>query len=170
MRSTIQSEQIRTETRPLRMHSHNTTRQNDMRPAGVLRRQDCPCCYKPLAARTLNGITIALCGDCGGVWLKAGQMPALLERGPLALLPLTQEVGRPMGNVEVALETGRSLRCPHCHVPMEGGPYGFHLGARVDHCSQCSGAWVGAGELATIVEHHAHERSVRQHAPRRIDF
>jgi Zn-finger nucleic acid-binding protein len=156
---------MKTEARTIQTRHHDDRQRSEVRPGESRSRIDCPCCEKPLVSRTLEGITIDACSDCGGIWLEAGEMPALVQRGPRILHPLTHEMGRPVGNVELALETGHSLLCPHCNILMEGGPYSYNLKARVDHCSRCGGAWVGAGELASIVGHHAVARA-RLQAPR----
>ena|ERR1051326_2436287 len=118
----------------------------------------CPCCAKPLAARNLDDVRVDVCTDCGGVWTGPGKVPILVRRGPDALTSLEREMGLPAGNIAVMAENLPYLLCPQCEVPMESGPYAYDLDARLDHCSECHGSWVGAGELAMIIGHYTDKR------------
>ncbi|HLK59231.1 MAG TPA: zf-TFIIB domain-containing protein [Chthonomonadaceae bacterium] len=115
----------------------------------------CPCCEKPLTARNLDDISVDVCLDCGGIWIGQGKMPLLVRRGLNALDALESEMGLPAGNIALLSENVAHLPCPHCSAAMEAGPYSYNLEARVDHCPQCHGSWVGAGELAAIMVHFA---------------
>lgn len=47
---------------------------------------NCPLCATPLEAVERQGIELDHCPSCGGMWLDAGELSALLEREAVAAL------------------------------------------------------------------------------------
>lgn len=47
---------------------------------------NCPLCAMPLEAVERQGVEIEHCRSCGGLWLDAGELDALIEREAVAAL------------------------------------------------------------------------------------
>jgi Zn-finger nucleic acid-binding protein len=121
----------------------------------------CPRCDQPLTGEVHLDMHLDLCDDCGGVWLDAGEFPALMRHGPEELRRWERELGQPTVNLDAAMETRQDLLCPLCSLPLKGRPYAGASGIRLDNCPKCKGMWVDAGELSLVVEFLAREEAYR---------
>ena len=88
-------------------------------------------------------------GGCGGVWFDAFELKKVDEQHEAAGEHLTQIQRDPA----VSLDPNRKRDCPRC----EGIKLKRHLFSRasrveVDHCPNCAGYWLDAGELEKIRE------------------
>lgn len=89
------------------------------------------------------------CERCGGVWLDAGELEALLGDCDDALRKLLSQTGRPARTV-------RSL-CPRCDAKL----HEFDVkGIVLDRCPQGHGLWFDAGELPQLASLYGDSKAV----------
>lgn len=112
----------------------------------------CPRCDKPLSAGVYEGLRLDTCQACGGVWIDAYELSALMQRSPAQLKQLEQTLGQTKVNLDAVLGTRNVLMCPLCYVPMIDRQYTYGSGVRINTCGECRGVWVDAGELSQIAE------------------
>lgn len=115
-------------------------------------RMQCPKCREGLSWQEHDGFAGFICGRCGGLWLKGGELEATVRASaaqvdaPLRALRLLPGVPQPT-----------AMRCPVCvSAPLE------RLTLRavpVERCPRCQGVFLEPGEAEVIVE-----RTLRAHA------
>jgi len=92
----------------------------------------CLNCEKEMAVKDFDGMEVQYCPDCGGVWLKGGDMEDLIGLDP---------------------DSGRVISCEECGWTMNTRVI---LGVEIDYCPSCGAVWLDPGELEKIVlKHHA---------------
>lgn len=97
--------------------------------------ETCPKCGEPAltGGRWPGGVAVDRCTRCGGAWLDAGELEALL-RAECAAADLA------------LLSPGPSaLACPRCGVKLLRGGLVSPL-LQADKCPACGGIWLDAGE------------------------
>lgn len=109
---------------------------------------NCPRCKSQLAPSDIHAggrtAAVALCGSCGGKWMKANDLQRLGE----VIEPVVVEVRNlPPINKQLKL-----MNCPECstHPPLskfrpERGP-----NVMLDFCANCHGVWLDKNELEAI--------------------
>lgn len=109
----------------------------------------CPRCGSALEERAgPEGVVVAVCRQCWGVWYDGGEFSFLASRhGELKGL-----LDRPalQGKVSAA-------RCPRCEGPLEEGGLGPDR-LRVERCQNCAGVWLAAAETGRLDEIIARRR------------
>jgi Zn-finger nucleic acid-binding protein len=115
----------------------------------------CPACDRELTGIQVGAVEVDACqGGCGGVWFDAFELKKVDEQHEAAGEHLTQIERDPSLRVDAA----RKRDCPRC----EGIKLKRHLFSRtsrveMDHCPNCAGYWLDAGELEKIrEEQHPH--------------
>ncbi len=118
--------------------------------------RDCPRCEGTLFHVQLEGYALDQCGGCGGLWIDAPTVEAIMRDGPKAI-----ETG-----IAPDLATGSSDRagiltgefkgrayvpCPQCSKIMTPQNYARYSGIIVDVCKD-HGVWFDAGELNKILD------------------
>lgn len=121
--------------------------------AGEETTRDCPACGPPrrLAGRALgeDGLAVAECRRCGGLWI-GGEVFRLLEERVRrdesfwqgADLPAVGEAGQGVGAFY--------RPCPVCSARMHRRNYGRRSGVVLDVCAR-DGLWFDHGELARVL-------------------
>ncbi len=112
---------------------------------------DCPRCNKVMEKEEIDGEMIALCHDCGGLWVQRNQLNKMLIEGE--------------GDFETASvdaspheEQPHILPCPACNEKkMEKVNFLYYSDIVMDHCGDCGGFWLDKGELERI---HGYVRQV----------
>ena len=108
----------------------------------------CPACDRDLKSLQVGSVTVDVCErGCGGIWFDAFELKKVDEEHEAAGEHLTSIQRDP----QVKVDAERKRQCPRC----EGIKLQRHLFSRtskvlVDHCPNCAGYWLDAGELAQI--------------------
>lgn len=118
--------------------------------------RDCPRCEGTLFHVQLEGYALDQCGGCGGLWIDAPTVEAIMRDGPKAVetgVAPDLATGSPD---QVAILTGEFqgrayVPCPHCAKIMTPQNYARYSGIIVDVCKD-DGIWFDAGELNKILE------------------
>jgi hypothetical protein len=114
----------------------------------------CPKCNKPLRPVEYECVRIHTCDACGGDWLDAGELNAIVharkmrfnEQECLAMAQAAKITGVKLTNLN------RHLTCPACGGTTHPVNYGDDSGLIIDKCPQCGGAWLDKGEIEKIEE------------------
>ena len=95
---------------------------------------ECPIDGMPMSKTLVEGVTVDACGSCGGRWFDARELRRVAQDKELEALAKRIPTVR----------TPSAFRCPRCgHECLEG-----HVReVAVDHCLNCDGIWLDAGEL-----------------------
>ncbi len=114
----------------------------------------CPHCHQPLEALTFQGVQVETCPGCGGEWLGAGQLGAIVEaRNARFTKEEAVAVAQAAAITGIKLTgTDRSFPCPACGAATHPVNYGDDSGIIIDECSACRGVWLDKGELDKIEE------------------
>ncbi|HWQ91899.1 MAG TPA: zf-TFIIB domain-containing protein [Clostridia bacterium] len=108
----------------------------------------CPACFKELAQLRVGNFTVDACqGGCGGIWFDAFELQKVDESHETegnVLLHIPFDPDR-------AVDHSRKRECPRCSgVKLQRHFYSAARRVQVDHCPNCAGYWLDAGELAQI--------------------
>ena len=115
----------------------------------------CPRCNSVLSETEYDGVTIAVCPDCKGEWLFAGELQKIIEHHDEVFTP--EEIAS-LDAVNKEIFTAEKddhdeLNCPACeNVQMEHFSYGDTSGIILHKCTECDGIWMDKGELNKIEE------------------
>ena len=117
---------------------------------------DCPCCGADLQTDMVQGVTVATCYNCNGMWMAAGALDKLTRshlesqlEGWVAEPHDCRYCQSPLGFGDTCTRCGRvpTIRCPLDHGVM--GVTLIELGGRefeVDRCAGCRGMWIDPHE------------------------
>lgn len=107
----------------------------------------CPSCRHALVAEERCGQTVDRCRSCGGLWLDATELGALVRQTPL---PAHTDPA----HTDPARYTGtRGLACPRCQVALEPFNYAHDSGVHINRCGDCDGIWLEHGQLELLVQY-----------------
>jgi Zn-finger nucleic acid-binding protein len=104
----------------------------------------CPRCRAVLEPRAHAGITAAICPQCGGAWLRAGD----LERA-VKMLAAEQRIVLKTIALLAGPVRATTLPCPHCTTSLESLTL---RGVAVERCPGCHGIFLDAGEGGAIAQ------------------
>ncbi len=107
----------------------------------------CPRCTKILVDKTVAGVKVESCSECGGAWFDRGELNEIARSDVDALDALDQAFRRT--ERERSLPS-RDLRCPVCLAILEEFEFKHFAGVSLDSCTKCRGIWVDDGELTAI--------------------
>jgi Zn-finger nucleic acid-binding protein len=125
----------------------------------------CPSCFTPLTRVEEANIHSAVCGNCFGTWIDAGQ---LMRRAQLDIrlakddeLPSSPSAAQPAGGppttpleelAQIVQESNSRdmLRCAACEKPMVKGRFHPMIPVEVDRCLKCGYIWLDAGEMSLV--------------------
>ena len=120
----------------------------------------CPIDRVELTEQTVGGAEVAICGECGGLWLsrKARMAPSV---EPSSLPSATQnpsDASHPLRKYKM---------CPACGITLLSENI---KGIEIDRCAKCDGVWLDAGEYAAVrsrieIQAVTGRRAKRQEAP-----
>lgn len=107
---------------------------------------DCPVCKNAMITLQLQEVEIDFCGDCGGIWLDAGELELLLGDA--------EQTERLLNSFKIDTRSAEKPRkCPICLKKMQKiivGPATPPL--VIDKCRRGHGLWFDKGELQDILE------------------
>lgn len=113
--------------------------------------RSCPRCRTPLSPIEYEGVQIDRCIQCNGEWLDAGELKHIVDTREKQWDPKDLAAMRQRRIQRVALWGPRkTLSCPDCSLAMEPVNYGGDTGIIIEHCRQCGGNWLDAGELEKV--------------------
>ncbi|MBN2138713.1 MAG: zf-TFIIB domain-containing protein [Sedimentisphaerales bacterium] len=107
---------------------------------------DCPVCTNPMITLELQEVEIDFCTNCGGIWLDAGELEALLGE--------PQKAEQLLSSFKVEQNCDEKPRkCPICDRKMTKIIVGDSKPALlIDKCSKGDGLWFDNGELHDIFD------------------
>jgi Zn-finger nucleic acid-binding protein len=118
----------------------------------------CPHCHGALTRVEAGSLAIDGCGACGGIWLDAGEVTALLALPPAQLTAAVREITADGSLTRPLTPRAGPLRCPGCHASLTLHTDTERTGARVETCTGCRGLWVWISELPGIYAYFAGRR------------
>jgi Zn-finger nucleic acid-binding protein len=103
----------------------------------------CPACFNQLTETTVGAVTVDVCqGGCGGIWFDAFELQRAGER----LLNIQRDLA-------LQVDFARKRDCPRCAgIKLKRHFFSAKRRVEVDHCPNCGGYWLDAGELEKIRE------------------
>lgn len=108
----------------------------------------CPACDHRLTETQVGSVVVDICqGGCGGIWFDAFELKRVDEEHEAAgehLLHIRRDPAR-------SVDQSRKRGCPRCYgVKLKRHFFSPKRRVEVDHCPNCGGYWLDAGELAKI--------------------
>jgi len=109
---------------------------------------NCPACDQRLTETRVGGVAVDICqGGCGGIWFDAFELQKVDEKHEAAgerLVQIKRDPTRPV-------DPSRKRACPRCEgVKLKRHLFSPKSAVTVDHCPNCAGYWLDAGELEKI--------------------
>jgi len=118
---------------------------------------ECPRCAVSLTDAELQGVPVARCAQCRGLWFEAHALAAARDAADADLAALGVEL---WSDPEQFRHAPRSGRCPTGDGALHALEYG-HTGVSVEYCDACFGVWLDAREFERIVVALEHELDQR---------
>ena len=108
----------------------------------------CPACFNELTQLTIGGVTVDACeGGCAGIWFDAFELQRVDEEHEVA----GDQVLHLQRDPALAVDFQRKRDCPRCAgIKLKRQLFNPQVRVEVDHCPQCAGYWLDAGELEKI--------------------
>ncbi len=108
----------------------------------------CPACFNELTETQVGAVVVDVCrGGCGGIWFDAFELQRVDEQHETAGEPLLNIPHDPSLKVDFA----RKRACPRCEgIKLKRHFFSARRQVEVDHCPNCGGYWLDAGELEKI--------------------
>ena len=104
----------------------------------------CPLCKTPTDLIKYEGVPIYNCGSCGGHWVTAARLEAIVRRREIVM---PDAVKRKMVEIADASDSAQKLYCFTCGTEMRKEQFKHWPEIRIDHCPRCDGIWLDRGEL-----------------------
>ena len=123
----------------------------------------CPACDHELSGIQVGTMAVDVCqGGCGGVWFDAFELKKVDEQHEVAGEPLTQ-IQRAPG---IRVDATRKRDCPRCEgIKLKRQRFSRTSQVELDHCPNCAGYWLDAGELEKIREEQHPDRAAAARRP-----
>lgn len=117
----------------------------------------CPACDYDLTEMELGGVKVDAChGGCGGIWFDAFELQRVDEQREVP----SQHLLRIQRDPGLRVDLARKRACPRCEgVKLKRHFFSAKKQVEVDHCPNCAGYWLDAGELEKIRTEKAHEET-----------
>jgi hypothetical protein len=108
----------------------------------------CPACDYDLTELELGGVKVDAChGGCGGIWFDAFELERVDEQREVP----SQHLLRVQRDPNLRVDHSRKRACPRCEgVKLKRHFFSAKKQIEVDHCPNCAGYWLDAGELEKI--------------------
>lgn len=96
----------------------------------------------------IGGVTVDACeGGCAGIWFDAFELPRVDDQHEVA----GDQVLHLQRDPKLIVDHTRKRECPRCAgMKLKRQFFSPKLRVEVDHCPQCAGYWLDAGELEKI--------------------
>jgi len=111
---------------------------------------NCPACAHELTEIKFGGVNIDACqGGCGGLWFDAFELKRVDEQHEVQ----DEHMLRIQRDPKLVVDHTRKRDCPRCEgVKLKRHFFSAQKRVEVDHCPNCGGYWLDAGELEKIRE------------------
>lgn len=108
----------------------------------------CPACDHKLTETRVGAVAVDICqGGCGGIWFDAFELKKVDEQHEVAGEHLVKIKRGPVRQAD----SSRKRSCPRCDgVKLKRHLFNPKSTVEVDHCPNCAGYWLDAGELEKI--------------------
>lgn len=108
----------------------------------------CPACFNELTEITIGGVKVDACeGGCAGIWFDAFELQRVDEQCEVA----GDQVLHLQRDPALTVDFQRKRECPRCEgIKLKRQLFNPQVRVEVDHCPQCAGYWLDAGELEKI--------------------
>jgi hypothetical protein len=108
----------------------------------------CPACGHVLTESQVGSVTVDICqGGCGGIWFDAFELKKVDEEHEAAGEHLVNIKRGPVRRLDAVAKRA----CPRCDgVKLKRHLFNPKSTVEVDHCPNCAGYWLDAGELEKI--------------------
>jgi len=108
----------------------------------------CPACDHQLTETQVGAVTVDACqGGCGGIWFDAFELKRVDEQHEAA----GDHLIRIQRDPKVIVDQSPKRACPRCDgIKLKRHLFGPKSKVEVDHCPNCGGYWLDAGELEKI--------------------
>ena len=118
----------------------------------------CPACDQDLTEMELGGVKVDAChGGCGGIWFDAFELQRVDEQAEVP----SEHLLRIQTNPALRVDASRKRACPRCDgVKLKRHFFSARRQVEVDHCPNCAGYWLDAGELEAIRAEKVNEETV----------
>ncbi len=118
----------------------------------------CPACDYELTEMEHGGVKVDVChGGCGGIWFDAFELQRVDEQHEVP----TEHLLRIQRDPNRRVDSTRKRACPRCDgVKLKRHFFSARRRVEVDHCPNCAGYWLDAGELEEIRAEKASEETV----------
>jgi hypothetical protein len=108
----------------------------------------CPACDHQLTETRVGAVAVDICqGGCGGIWFDAFELQKVDEQHEAAgehLVSINRDLRR-------SVDSSRKRACPRCEgIKLKRQLFNPKSTVEVDHCPNCAGYWLDAGELEKI--------------------
>jgi Zn-finger nucleic acid-binding protein len=111
---------------------------------------NCPACDRKLTATQVGSVTVDVCQDgCGGIWFDQFELQRVDEAHEAA----GEHLIRIARDAHPLVDPARKRSCPRCGgIKLMRRKFNPKSSVEVDHCPNCGGYWLDAGELEKIRE------------------
>src|SRR6185436_15207099 len=108
----------------------------------------CPACDHQLTETQVGAVTVDTCqGGCRGIWFDAFELKRVDEQHEAA----GDHLIRIQRGPKVIVDQSPKRACPRCDgIKLKRHLFGPKSKVEVDHCPNCGGYWLDAGELEKI--------------------
>ena len=109
---------------------------------------NCPACDHQLTPMEFGGVTVDAChGGCAGIWFDAFELQRVDEHREVP----GEHLLRVQRDPNLMVDHSRRRNCPRCgSVKLLRQFFSARKQVEVDHCPNCGGYWLDAGELEKI--------------------
>lgn len=108
----------------------------------------CPACFNELTEFKFGGVAVDACaGGCAGIWFDAFELQKVDD---LHEVP-GEHLLRVQRDPKLQVDHARRRDCPRCDgIKLKRHFFSARKQVEVDHCPNCGGYWLDAGELEKI--------------------
>lgn len=108
----------------------------------------CPACFNELTQYEIGGVTVDACdGGCAGIWFDAFELQRVDDRHEVT----SDQVLHLQRDPNLTVDFTRRRECPRCgNIKLMRQLFSPQVRVEVDHCPQCAGYWLDAGEMEKI--------------------
>jgi uncharacterized protein len=120
----------------------------------------CPACTHELMEFVIGGVTVDACeGGCAGIWFDGFELQRVDDQHEVA----GDKVLHLQRDPRLVLDPNLKRECPRCaNIKLKRQLFNRTSTVEVDHCPNCGGYWLDAGELEKI---RAQKATASQTAP-----